>query len=165
MWTLGLAKGGLKIRPIKDGDCNPDRAGEGILVSRALKEGIKPTCGMVSAAPNGANWRWEHGGRSLGSIASMLTIDLGAPVLDRTGVTDKFNIVFEYGPDENTPKIMQVMERFAPGAGPPTAANIFTALEEQLGLKLEKTKAPRSYILIDRAEMPTPNNAFGGKQP
>jgi uncharacterized protein (TIGR03435 family) len=39
----------------------------------------------------------------------------------------------------------------------PRAATIFTALEEQLGLKLEPTKAPREFIVIDHVERLTPN--------
>ncbi len=157
MWTLNVAKGGLKIRPIKDGDCNPDHADGGVVVSLAIKEGIKPTCGMVGGAPDGANWRWEHGGQGLGAVASMLSLDLGAAVLDRTGVTGKFNITWEYGPDENTPTTLRTMQRFAPDSGRPTAANVFTALEDQLGLKLEKIKGPRGYIVIDRVERPAPD--------
>lgn len=157
MWTLNVAKGGLKITPIKEGDCNPDPSAQRVIVSRAKQEGIKPTCGLVSGDANGPNWRWEHGGQTLAVVASMASVSLGAPVLDRTGVADKFNIVWEFGPDENTPRTLQTMQRFASAAGQPTAANIFTALEEQLGLKLEKTTAPRGYIVIDGAERPTPD--------
>jgi len=42
-------------------------------------------------------------------------------------------------------------------SGIPRAATIFTALEEQLGLKLEPTKAPRGFIVIDHVERLSPN--------
>jgi hypothetical protein len=38
------------------------------------------------------------------------------------------------------------------------SVNSFTALEEQLGLKLEKTKAPTGFIVIDHVERPSPND-------
>jgi uncharacterized protein (TIGR03435 family) len=39
----------------------------------------------------------------------------------------------------------------------PRAATIFTAIEEQLGLKLEPARAPRDFIVIDRVERPSPD--------
>jgi uncharacterized protein (TIGR03435 family) len=159
MWALTVAKGGPKFKPIKDGDCIPGRDFQGVPMSRAIAEGIKPTCGMVNGGPSGANWRWEHGGQELGTIAGMISGDLGVAVLDRTGLTGKFNLVWEYGPDENTPRVLENMQRSAPGAGPPTAPNIFTAIEEQLGLKLERVKSSRGYLVIDKAERPAPDGS------
>ena len=39
----------------------------------------------------------------------------------------------------------------------PRAPGIVTALEEQLGLRLERVRAPREFIVIDQVERPTPN--------
>jgi uncharacterized protein (TIGR03435 family) len=39
----------------------------------------------------------------------------------------------------------------------PRAPGIFTALEEQLGLRLERIRAPRDFIVIDQVERPAPN--------
>jgi uncharacterized protein (TIGR03435 family) len=82
----------------------------------------------------------------------------GVKVLDRTGVTDRFNYVLEFVIDDSTPGL--------PGGELPVppqppdilpAATIFTAIEEQLGLRLEPAKAPREYIVIDHIERPSPN--------
>ena len=88
-------------------------------------------------------------------IATVLSSDLGVKVLDRTGVTDVFNITWEYGPDENTPGVLRSLT--VSSAGPPTAANVFTTLEQQLGLKLERIKGPRGYLVIDHIERPIPD--------
>lgn len=62
--------------------------------------------------------------------------------------------------DENTPGLAGGGLR---AAGPaeladvPRAATIFTALEEELGLKLEPTRVPREFIVIDQVERPSPN--------
>jgi uncharacterized protein (TIGR03435 family) len=82
---------------------------------------------------------------------------LGAKVIDRTGIKDVFNISWEFGPDENTPGTLRWFANPPDLAAPPTAANVFTALEQQLGLKLERIKGPRGYIVIDHIERPTPN--------
>jgi uncharacterized protein (TIGR03435 family) len=79
-------------------------------------------------------------------------------VIDRTGVTDTFNIRLEYAPDEHTPgpdKRGPARTEFPE----PNAPSIFQALEQQLGLRLEPTKGPQTAIVVDRVERPTPNSA------
>jgi uncharacterized protein (TIGR03435 family) len=79
-------------------------------------------------------------------------------VVDRTGLEGNFNVQLEFAPDDSTPGGAAAL-RWArrEGAEPPTAPSIFKALEEQLGLKLEATKARAEYLVIDRAERPRPN--------
>jgi bla regulator protein BlaR1 len=158
MWALTVAKGGLKIKPMQPGGCSTDRSNGPINLNKAARLGVKPTCGTVEGGPDGPNWRWEHAGQTLAVVAGMLSSDLGVKVLDRTGVTDLFNITWEYGPDENTPGTLRWFATNPPDvAAPPTAASVFVALEQQLGLTLEKIKGPRGYIVIDHIERPTPN--------
>jgi uncharacterized protein (TIGR03435 family) len=45
-----------------------------------------------------------------------------------------------------------------PSTEPPTGPTITTALREQLGLRLEPTKGPKGYIVIDRIARPTPDS-------
>ena len=99
----------------------------------------------------------EAGFPSLGGI-------LGAPVVDRTGIPNRvrFNYILEFAPDDSTagPAVRGLPPRFQPSTEPsdvPRAPNIFTALEEQLGLKLEPARAPREFIVINRVERPSPN--------
>ena len=68
----------------------------------------------------------------------------GRTVVDETGLTGKYDFTLNWTPER---------ESAAGAAGP----SLFTALEEQLGLKLESTKAPVDVVVIDRAEMPSPN--------
>lgn len=67
---------------------------------------------------------------------------MGRPVLDRTGLDGKYDYVLEWAPDSE-----------AASSGP----TIFTALQEQLGLRLESVKAPVDTLVIDRIERPSPN--------
>jgi len=77
-------------------------------------------------------------------------------------VDDEFIIRLEFHPDENTPGIKSPEERDADTSAP-QAASIFTALEEQIGVKLEKAKGQRGYLVIDRVERPSPNGSAAGE--
>jgi uncharacterized protein (TIGR03435 family) len=85
---------------------------------------------------------------SMESLASNLSWLLNSPVVNMTGIQGVFDLTLQWTPDE--------------GAGPadpaaPAGPSIFTALQEQLGLKLETQKAPVEMIVIDRIEKPTEN--------
>jgi uncharacterized protein (TIGR03435 family) len=88
--------------------------------------------------------------------------DVSRLVLDQTGIEGSYDLVFEVaqdqspagtstGPGEGTPGTDSVSP--ATSSGP----SIFTALEEQLGLKLESTKGPVDVIVIDHVERPSEN--------
>jgi uncharacterized protein (TIGR03435 family) len=88
-------------------------------------------------------------------FASVLSRQVGRPVVDRTGVADYFNITLEFAPDLDART-----SNGPPAPSPPAGGDgpsIFTALQEQLGLKLDATRAPVDVLVIDRAEPPTEN--------
>jgi len=69
-------------------------------------------------------------------------------VIDRTGLTGNFDIELQWTPDN-----LRSVAASAGGDGP----SLFTALQEQLGLKLEAARGPVEYLVIDSAEQPTPD--------
>lgn len=76
---------------------------------------------------------------------------LGRMVIDRTGLSGAFDINLHFTPDR--------IPDFGPG-GPvidPNGPSIFTALQEQLGLKLDAQRGPVDVLVIDRAEIPVEN--------
>lgn len=80
----------------------------------------------------------------------------GKQVIDRTGLSGKFDIHLEFAMNEED------RQRFAETTGRsldevPATPSIFTALQEQLGLKLELVTAPVEHLVIDRVERPSPN--------
>jgi uncharacterized protein (TIGR03435 family) len=98
---------------------------------------IPVPCGM-----RGGMGVYAAGGRSIADLASSLASDLSAPVTDRTGLSGNFEIVLRWNPDPS-----------APGADP-TLPSLFTAVQEQLGLKLEPRREPAEVLVIDRVERP-----------
>jgi len=88
-------------------------------------------------------------------LAEELSKEVGRDVLDKTGITGRYDIRLTWTPDD----------RAAPASGaadsplpvPDSGPSIFTALEEQLGLKLEPSKGPVQVLVVDHAELPSPN--------
>jgi uncharacterized protein (TIGR03435 family) len=160
-FALTVAKGGLKIKPMQEGECEPLPKREPGVPNTVrphsfadVRRGEKPSCAFIGDR-NGPNSTLVAGGSSLSSLV-LLGSDLGAKILDKTGITDKFNFTLEFAIDENTPGRLARAEEIAP-SDIPRAPTIFTALGEQLGLKLEPAKAPREFIVIDHVEKLSPN--------
>ena len=90
-------------------------------------------------------------------FVATLTGVLGRTVIDKTGITYKVDVHLEFTPDPVNSGLPP-----APGepASPPTdlsRPSILTAIQEQLGLKLESRKAPADILVIDQLERPTEN--------
>lgn len=88
----------------------------------------------------------QGGDNTVAVLAEQLAEVLGRVVVDKTGITGRYKIALAWTPDDR--------------AGPASAdsgPSIFTALEEQLGLKLESAKGPVEVLVIDHVEMPSAN--------
>jgi uncharacterized protein (TIGR03435 family) len=142
LYALTVAKSGFKLKPMKDGDCDP---GDGTPPAGPpdlnAVNAVKPRCGNLMML-GGDTTRWTFGGFPISSLAGQLSRALGMHVMDKTGITDKFVFRFEFKRDPDALV---------------TEASVLTALEDQLGLKLEKTKGPRGFLVIDAIERPTPD--------
>jgi uncharacterized protein (TIGR03435 family) len=149
MFALTVGKTGFKLKPMKDGDCASDR-------TMPVDPGAKPPCGSMTSAANGPNSVWSFNGFEVDALAARLSRTVGLHVIDRTGLTGDYIIRLQFHPDDSTPGIIMPADREADTSVPQDAA-IFTALEQQLGLKLEKTKGRRGFLVIDHVERPSPN--------
>ena len=95
------------------------------------------------------------GEATLEGIGRSLIGGIGKPqVFDRTGNTDKFNIIVEFTDRDAPPPPPALVT--AP-VGPVEPAPEGRLVLEQLGLRLEPAKAPRDYIQIDSVERPSAN--------
>ena len=81
-------------------------------------------------------------GADMATLARVLRARLGRVVYDRTGIAGFFDFQVNFAPDDSVNA---------------DAPSIFTALQEQLGLKLERQKGPVEVIIIDHAEKPRDN--------
>lgn len=76
------------------------------------------------------------------------------PVVDRTGLSGKYDFDLEWRPDET--QFNGQFRDSGPGART-TKPDLFAAIQEQLGLRLEATKGPVDTLVIDQAERPSAN--------
>ena len=107
----------------------------------------RPVCGMRSGPG-----QMMGGGFPLSQLASVLSQTVQRTVVNRTGLTGNYDLELAYTPDQ----IPQ--GGFRDGAGnniDPNGPSIFTALQEQLGLKLDSQRGPVEVLVIDKAERPT----------
>ena len=128
--------------------------------------------------PNGA--RMKMGGKqvTLSQLSDTLSNQLDKPAVDMTGLTKRYDITLDFAPDMGAmqsksggmmplgpPPGGGEMHGAGPGPGdgpraanPEDAATLFTALQEQLGLKLEPKKAPVELLVVDDvSKSPTEN--------
>lgn len=79
------------------------------------------------------------------------------PVVDQTGLRDQYDFTLNWTPDES--QFIQLGWRFNPPStdDPKAPPNLFTAIKEQLGLKMEPVKMMVRVMVIDHIEQPSPN--------
>jgi uncharacterized protein (TIGR03435 family) len=84
-----------------------------------------------------------------------LSRELGRVVIDKTGIAGRYDITLKWTPDTGAAATNSGTE----GTTSPSDSgpSIFTAIQEQLGLKLESTKGPVQVLVIDHIEMPSEN--------
>jgi len=92
---------------------------------------------------------------TMSALASVLANFVGRPVVDRTTLDGAFDVTLTFSPESRASFVPP-----DPGAPPPAPGDgpsLFTALQEQAGLKLVAGRAPVDVLVIDRAERPLPD--------
>jgi uncharacterized protein (TIGR03435 family) len=112
-------------------------------------------CGRPIPSPKGRDVAFDVFGVSIIDFADgLLSRILNRVVIDKTGETGLFDLHFEFTPNDVTPLGGTVLP-IAPAKE--NDLSIFTALQEQLGLKLESSKGPVEVLIIDSVQRPTEN--------
>jgi len=118
----------------------------------------RPTCGMVVSP-----WSIRIGGGPLSQLTMVLTQMTNRFVVDRTGLTGNYDVDLQWTPQGM--RIGRPPGGNAPPGGPqfpapppdPNGATLETAIQEQLGLKLDPQRGPVPVLVVERAEQPTPD--------
>ncbi|HLY43367.1 MAG TPA: TIGR03435 family protein [Terracidiphilus sp.] len=100
------------------------------------------------------NGRMDATATTIDALTAALTQQVEHPVLDKTALTGHYDFKLRWTPD-NTPSTAGADGTSA--ASDNSAPDLFTAVQEQLGLKLESRKEPLDVVVIDRIEKPSEN--------
>ncbi|HEY9462939.1 MAG TPA: TIGR03435 family protein [Vicinamibacterales bacterium] len=145
VYELVPVDSGLTIVPMKEGSCVP--------IEKAKPFEPLNICGglrrqIVSPAPARRD-AIEAVGVPMATLIEYLSEETGRTVIDKTAFTEVFNFRLEFA--------SIVDAGLASVDTPASGLSIFTALEEQLGLRLRSTTGPVDVLVIDRVERPSPN--------
>jgi uncharacterized protein (TIGR03435 family) len=83
-------------------------------------------------------------------LSEVLSGQLNHTVIDKTGLTGDYDLKLKWTPDEDS-------NNTAENGAADRPPDLFTALQEQLGLKLDSAKGPVTTLVVDHAEQPSPN--------
>jgi uncharacterized protein (TIGR03435 family) len=151
LYELVVAKSGPKLRPSEKGSCTPYVKGSQPAIAAAgqpqpLYCGFHRTGSSVSPILDGKGVSIADLGNNL---ARSYNTALGRNIVDKTGLSGVFDIHLTWTNDRGS----------SDAALPSTSddVSIFTALEEQLGLKSQSAKGPVDVLVIDHIEQPSPN--------
>jgi uncharacterized protein (TIGR03435 family) len=138
VYALVIVKGGSKLKEAKPGQLSPD---------------LPP----AFAAFHGGTFRRGRGkivgwNAPLSGLLPFLRNELGRTVVDETGLAGNYDYTLAW-----TPEAMAAGGANERAAQENSGPSIFTALREQLGLKLVSKKEPQDVLVIDHVEQPTAN--------
>jgi uncharacterized protein (TIGR03435 family) len=152
IFTLVMARSDGRPGPsLKTSSCPP--VGLGAITGRgaapppapAADAPPTPPCGLVGSGPG----EITVAGINMETFVGFLSITQGRPIVDNTNLTGAYDIHIQFAPDP------------LPGRDPEPATegrpSLLTALQEQLGLKLQPGTQPQEVLVIDRVERPDEN--------
>ncbi len=138
-YSLVVVKGGLKMKELAPDD-----------------SGVRRPRTLMFNGPG----KLESTGTGMPFLAHALSREVGRSIVDKTGLTGNYEYTLEWTPENGSPP----MPGNPPG-GPPhdggaddsVGPSLFTALQEQLGLKLEASKGMVDVIVVDHIDQPSAN--------
>jgi uncharacterized protein (TIGR03435 family) len=149
VYFLTIGKNGIKMPP---GSCVPVKKDLPNECYSRKSEGLIETLdwrGVSMSAAAGVAYR---------SLAWALAAPLGRPVIDKTGLAGTFDVHLRWARDPAPADLRPIDGSTTPPAETnPGAPSLATAMEEQLGLKLEAGKGPVEYLIVDHVDKPGAN--------
>lgn len=161
VFELTVAKSGAKLKPSSSVPPDPAASKAPNPVGTDGFPQLPPgATAMMGATHNGVS-RIIAGNQTVEALAKVLENEVGTRVLDKTGLTGTYDFHLDYIRDQS--RAINQFKGLPPGSPPAVddsaeAPALSTALQEQLGLRLEKAKAPLDVIVVEKAnKTPTDN--------
>jgi uncharacterized protein (TIGR03435 family) len=149
IYVLSVARGGAKLHPYTEGSCK-----------RAMQPDEEYCRGLINAGLPTSAASLDDRGATLDGFSRQLRAVLDRPVLNQTSIAGRFDIHVDFSREGTK---FEDMYHIPPVDGSPRVSDptglptIFTALQEQLGLKLESGKGPVGVLVIDAVAKPSEN--------
>jgi uncharacterized protein (TIGR03435 family) len=140
VYALTMAKPGTRGPGLTPSGSDCAAMAEQLRQGKTLPPAARTATGAVPCSILGGAGRISFDGYGMAQVANMLIGQAGRMVVDRTGLSGSWQFVLTFAPE---------------GATDSNAPSLFTALQEQLGLKLESGKSPVEVTVIDSIEHPT----------
>jgi uncharacterized protein (TIGR03435 family) len=182
VYTLTVARGGAKFQPWDDGSCVRLDPAKPPTPGAPGAPGQTPFC-STRIGLRGSNVTFDSQASTLEEFSQRLGRILDRPVVDKTGSKGMFDFHLEFTPDGTTPNLVGAAPAPAIDASPQAAGGrgggrgrggrgpapsstpsndvpgttILTAIQEQLGLRLEPGQGSREVLVVDRVEKPSEN--------
>ncbi len=147
VYFLTVARGGPKLHA-SEGNCTPyygfprPPLAPGQKYCETMISGIKPSVQADNA--------------TLDEFSKTLRLVVDRPVIDKTGISGRFDLRVEFAREGTELEALR-LKGPSPASDPRGVPEIFTAIQEQLGLKLESGRGPVDALVIDHIERPTEN--------
>jgi uncharacterized protein (TIGR03435 family) len=148
IFAVTVAKGGLKVQPQNCIAYDPSRP--------VVPGQSRPAyCGSAPYEQNGAHFKVTGSGVTMTRLLLQLSNFSDRPLVDRTAYTEAFNATVEWyvEPIRSPGRVDSPQLSSGEAPGP----SFLTAMQEQLGLKLEAAKGPMEVLVVDHVERPSAN--------
>jgi uncharacterized protein (TIGR03435 family) len=152
VYELVVAKGGSKLKPSEDQ--SPIRPPERGTPPPPLPQRGGP---MPRGSMRMGRGDLEASGVPLANFVTGLSQQLGRTVIDKTDLKGLYDIKLQWAPELGQGPVAPGGPEPPPPPADPSGPSIFTAVQEQLGLRLESTKGPVEVLVIDSVQKPTEN--------
>ena len=120
-----------------------------VVAKGGVKMAVYPAVERPIDDPIGHGFPMSRGTATTAQLADQMTFFVNRPVIDKTGLTERYNYVLSFAP--LTPQAGESAPEFAP-------PDLFTAIQKQMGLKLEPAKDNLDVVVVDHMEqIPTEN--------
>lgn len=164
VYTLNLGKDGSKLKAVGAPATPPGQAAPGsgaqppLRPNGTLPENFSPPPGATLAGPG----MIRASAISIDQILIVLGRLMDRPIIDKTGLGGYFDVRLQFDPETAPRAALAAKPADASPPAPPAASvpagpSLFTAIQEQLGLKLEFRKEPVEVLVIDSARRPAEN--------
>jgi len=165
IYALVLARRGGELGPQlqrSDVDCSaPDADKRETMKAKAKPLGDKSKTQTTTDGPQCGIRIWPGnmtgGGAAIAQLGNSLAAMVGRPVFDKTDLPGTFDFTLTWTPDQIPPGFEKKGAAMGLPKIDPNGPSIFTAIQEQLGLKLDSQKGPVDVLVIDRADHPVEN--------